>query len=54
MNQKGIAVIGVVALTVVFGLFIAYVTGHPLSSKKEPVAVVQPVVEPVVAEVVNG
>ena len=55
-NQKGVAVIAILGLVVVVGLFVAYVSGNPPQwGGKKPVAVVQPVVvEPVTTEVVNG
>jgi hypothetical protein len=43
--QCGIAAIGVIGLVAVVGLFVSYVSGHPLPwNKKAPVAVVEPVV----------
>lgn len=44
-NNKGIAVIGIIGLVAVVGLFIAYVTGHPIPTKAKtaaaPVAVIK-------------
>ena len=45
LNQKGEAVIAVIGLVAVVGLFVAYVTGHPLPWNKPapaPVAEVVP------------
>jgi len=56
MNQRGdVFIPGIIALAAVVGLFVAYVTGHPLPWNKpaqQPVVVEAPIVvdvEPAVA-----
>ena len=52
-SQRGIAVIGVIGLVAVVGLFVAYVSGHPLPWAKNEFKKSQPVVQqaPVVVAV---
>lgn len=43
-NQKGEAVLGILGFIAIVGLFVAYVSGHPLTPKPEnacPVAVIE-------------